>query len=253
MKFQSKVVIVTGAGAGIGLATALKFAESGAFVALVDTNIQNGKKALEIIERNGCEAILCVADIQDSSQVRGAIEKVIQKWGRADILVNNAGVYIQGNANETSEEAWERLLKINLTGAFLFTKYIFPAMEKQGGGVIINVASEAGLVGIKDQVAYNVSKAGVIALTKSCAVDFASYGIRVNSVCPGTTDTPLVQESINRSADPFVAKRNLESIRPLNRLGKPEEIASAILYLASDEIGYATGSIFSIDGGYTAQ
>jgi NAD(P)-dependent dehydrogenase (short-subunit alcohol dehydrogenase family) len=253
MNFRSKVVLVTGAGIGIGLAAALKFAGLGARVALIDASVRNGEDAQKTFEQNGFESILCIADVQDSNQIKGAIERIEQKWGRLDVLVNNAGIYVQGSVNETNEEDWEHLLKINLTGAFLFTKYVFPLMVKHEGGVIVNVASEAGLVGIKDQVAYNVSKAGVISLTKSCAVDLAPYGIRVNSVCPGTTDTPLLQASINRSADPAAARRNLEQVRPLNRLGKPEEIASAIVYLASDEIGYATGSIFSIDGGYTAQ
>ncbi len=126
-------------------------------------------------------------------------------------------------------------------------------MTQSGGGVIINIASEAGLVGIAGQVAYNVSKGGLIAFTRSCAVDLAGRGIRVNSVCPGTTNTPLVQEAVSRADDPAQARKELEEIRPLNRLGTPEEIASAILYLASDDAAYATGSIFSMDGGYTAQ
>ncbi len=253
MDFRSKVALVTGAGVGIGLATALKLAQLGARVALVDVSARNGEAAQKVFAQNGYESILCIANVQDSTQVKSAIERIEQKWGRLDILVNNAGVYIQGNVIETSEEDWNRLLNINLTGGFLFTKYAVPLMAKNGGGVIVNVASEAGLVGIKNQVAYNVSKAAVIGLTKSCAVDLAPYGIRVNSVCPGTTDTPLVQASISSSADPITARKNLEMIRPLNRLGKPEEIATAITYLASDEISYATGAIFSVDGGYTAQ
>jgi NAD(P)-dependent dehydrogenase (short-subunit alcohol dehydrogenase family) len=126
-------------------------------------------------------------------------------------------------------------------------------MIQGGGGVVINVASEAGLVGIKGQVAYNVSKGGMIALTRSCAVDLAERGVRVNCVCPGTSDTPLVREAVNRASDPAAARRALEEVRPLNRLGKAEEIAAAVLYLASSEAGYATGAILSVDGGYTAQ
>ncbi len=144
-------------------------------------------------------------------------------------------------------------MRINVTGAFLCSKYAAPIMIAQKRGVIVNVASEAGLVGIKGQVAYNVSKGAMIALTRSCAVDLAEYGIRVNSVCPGTTATPLVEAAVNRAPDPAAARRHLEQIRPANRLGTPQEIASAILYLASDEAAYATGAILSIDGGYTAQ
>ena len=153
----------------------------------------------------------------------------------------------------TTAETWHNIMDVNLTGAFLCTKYAAEAMIRSGEGVIINVASEAGLVGIKGQVAYNVSKGGMIELTRSCAVDFADKGIRVNCVCPGTTETPLVRAAVNRAPDPSAALRALEEVRPLNRLGRPEEIASAILFMASDEVAYATGSILSVDGGYTTQ
>jgi NAD(P)-dependent dehydrogenase (short-subunit alcohol dehydrogenase family) len=163
--------------------------------------------------------------------------------------VNNAGIYHQADAVDTPEAVWNEVLAVNLTGAFLCTRQAVPAMAR--GGVIVNVASEAGLVGIRNQVAYNVSKAGLIGLTRSCAVDFAPRGIRVNCVCPGTTDTPLVRAAVGRAADPGAARRALEDIRPLRRLGEPEEIAAAILYLAA--AGYATGAVLSVDGGYTAQ
>jgi NAD(P)-dependent dehydrogenase (short-subunit alcohol dehydrogenase family) len=143
---------------------------------------------------------------------------------------------------------------VNLTGAFLCIKHAVPAMQRGGkGGAIVNVSSEAGLVGIRNQVAYNVSKGGLIALTKSCAVDFAPMGIRVNCVCPGTTDTPLVQAALGKAGDPAAARRALETIRPAGRLGRPEEIAAAILFLAGGSAGYATGAVLSVDGGYTAQ
>ena len=186
-------------------------------------------------------------------QVRELIAAVLARWGRLDVLVNNAGIYHQADAVGTSVEDWNRVLAVNLTGAFLCLKHAVPAMERKGAGVIVNVASEAGLVGIRGQVAYNVSKGGLIALTRSCAVDFAARGIRVNCVCPGTTDTPLVQAALSRAEDPAALRRSLESSRPANRLGRPEEIAAAILYLASDAAGYATGAVLSVDGGYTAQ
>ncbi len=253
MDFQSKVVLVTGAGAGIGLAAALAFGKQGARVALVDASAENGQAALGALQNAGVETLLAVAAVQDSAQVQQVVAQVEQKWGRLDVLVNNAGVYCQGNALETSEVDWDRIIAVNLTGPYLMAKSALPLMLKNGGGVIVNVASEAGLVGIKNQVAYNTSKAGLIGFTRSCAVDFASMGVRVNAVCPGTTDTPLVQAAVARAADPAAARRELESIRPLNRLGRVEEIASAILYMASDAADYATGSILSIDGGYTAQ
>ncbi|MEN6623197.1 MAG: SDR family NAD(P)-dependent oxidoreductase [Smithella sp.] len=253
MDFHSKVVLVTGAGAGIGYATALMFGKLGGQVVLVDANKEKGQKTQEAFIAAGLESELIIADIQDGQQIKKCIENVEERWGKLDILINNAGIYIQGSVKEVSEEQWERILKINLTGAFLFTKFALPLLIKSKRGVIINVASEAGLVGIKNQVAYNVSKAGLIGFTRSCAVDLAPFGIRVNSVCPGTTDTPLVQAAIRNAEDPVAARYDLEKVRPLNRLGRPEEIASAIIYLSSDEAGYVTGSILSIDGGYTAQ
>jgi NAD(P)-dependent dehydrogenase (short-subunit alcohol dehydrogenase family) len=224
MRFQGKVTVVTGASMGIGKAAAMAFAQEGANVAIVDIDQTHGEAATKEVQSNGGEALFVSADVSQAQEVDAMVEKVTDKWGRLDILVNNAGVYVQGDATETSLQDWERILAVNLTGAFLCTQYAIPAMLKNGSGVIVNVASEAGLVGIEGQVAYNVSKGGMIALTRSCAVDFAESGIRVNSVCPGTTFTPLVEEAVNR-----------------------------ILYLASDEAGYATGSILSIDGGYTTQ
>jgi len=222
-------------------------------VALVDKDAEMGKVALQSLQATGCTALLVPTDVSRPEDVSAMATTVVQQWGRIDILVNNAGIYRQGSAVDTSLGDWEQVLAVNLTGAFLCTKHAVPIMCRNGGGVIVNVASEAGLVGIRNQVAYNVSKAGVIALTRSCAVDMAALGIRVNCVCPGTTDTPLVQAAVRRSADPVAARRQLEEVRPLNRLGLPGEIASAILYLASSEAAYATGSVLSIDGGYTAQ
>ncbi len=253
MRFRDRVAVVTGAALGIGRATAVAFAREGAKVAIVDVAEGQGEEAAREAGETGGEAALIRADVSSEEDVNALVGDVMERWGRLDILVNNAGVYVEGDAAGTSPADWERVLAVNLTGPFLCTKYTIPAMIQSGGGVIINIASEAGLVGIAGQVAYNVSKGGLIAFTRSCAVDLAGRGIRVNSVCPGTTDTPLVQGAVNRADDPTQARKQLEEIRPLNRLGTPEEIASAILYLASDDAAYATGSIFSMDGGYTAQ
>lgn len=253
MRFQSAVVVVTGAAVGIGQAALMAFAREGARVVLVDRDRERGQALVNDLQRDGYEALAVGADVSNENDVQAMIRQVVDRWDRLDVLVNNAGVYMQGDVTQTSLEDWERILRINVTGAFLCSKYAAPVMIAQKRGVIVNVASEAGLVGIQGQVAYNVSKGAMIALTRSCAVDLAEHGIRVNSVCPGTTATPLVEAAVNRADDPAAARRHLEQIRPANRLGTPEEIASAILYLASDEAAYATGAILSIDGGYTAQ
>jgi NAD(P)-dependent dehydrogenase (short-subunit alcohol dehydrogenase family) len=253
MSFTTKVAIVTGAGVGIGQATALLFARQGARVVVADYDDAAGANTVELIRQADGEAAFVQADVSKAADAEKMVKTALDTYGRLDILVNNAGIYTKGDTLTTPQSDWERILGVNLTGAFLCSKYAVEAMKKTGGGVIVNVASEAGLVAIRNQVAYNVSKSGVIALTKSTAVDFAPDHIRVNCICPGTTETPLVKAAVAREADPAKARRALEECRPLNRLGRTEEIAAGILSLASDELGYATGAVLSVDGGYTAQ
>ncbi|HUV58702.1 MAG TPA: glucose 1-dehydrogenase [Desulfatiglandales bacterium] len=250
MNFKDKVVIVTGGAVGIGKATAMAFVEKNARVIIADIDIEKGKQASSLM---GGEAFFVKTNVANSESVNDMVKEVTKRFGRIDILVNNAGIYYQGDVIKTTEEEWDRVMAVNLKGMYLCCHYAIPVMLKGNGGVVINVASEAGLVGIAGQTAYNVSKAGAISLTKSMAVDFARKGVRVNAVCPGTTETPLVKNALEKSKDPEKARRELEECRPLNRLGRPEEIAAAILAMASDSLGYATGSIFSIDGGYTAK
>jgi NAD(P)-dependent dehydrogenase (short-subunit alcohol dehydrogenase family) len=251
MRFENKVVAVTGGSLGIGRAAVEGFAREGAKVAIISNDPERGEVTVQ--ELSDYEVGFFSTDVGVESDVRATMEAITQRWGAIDVLVNNAGIYMQADVVDTALEDWERIMRVNLTGAFLCTKYAVPGMIEKGRGVVVNVSSEAGLVGIKGQVAYNVSKASLISLTQSCAVDLAAKGVRVNCVCPGTTDTPLVREAVARSPDPAAARRNLESMRPLDRLGRPEEIAEAILYLSSDLAGYATGAVLSVDGGYVAQ
>lgn len=253
MRLAGKVAIITGAGAGIGRATALLFAKEGAKVVVADLDPKGGTETVDLIKKEGGEATLVLTDVSKASDVEKMVKTTLDTYGRLDILVNNAGIFAEGTVVEITEADWHRILEVNLTGVFLCSKHCIPEMIKSGGGAIVNIASEAGLVGIGNQVAYNVSKSGVIALTRSTALDFAADNIRVNCVCPGRTLTPLVEKVIAESEDPETTRRILSEDRPLKRMGRPEEIAAGILFLASDEAPYATGSIVSIDGGYTAQ
>lgn len=253
MRLRNKVAAVTGAGAGIGRATAVLFSQEGAKTAVVDIDKKGGQGTVDAIRGKGQEALFVPTDITDPSQVSSMVARVMEAYGRLDILVNNAGVYAQADVINTDEELWDRIMNVNLRAAFLCCKYCIPQMIKSGGGAVINVASEAGIAAWKNQIAYNVSKAGLISLTKSIAVDFASKNIRANCVCPGTTETPLVESFLAKEPDPEKARREWGKVRPANRLGRPEESAYGILYLASDESPYATGAVLSIDGGYTAQ
>ncbi len=252
MRLKDRVSIITGSGAGIGKATALRFGQEGAKVIVADVDEGTGQEVVHQIKGTGTEAVFVQTDVSVSDDCRRLMEVTAGAFGRIDILVNNAGIYVQGDVTTTTEEDWERLLSVNLDGVFYCSRHAVPYMIKTGGGSIVNVASEAGIVGIKNQLAYNVSKAAVIMMTKSMAIDLAPHHIRVNAVCPGTTETPLVKAAIERSPDPAETRKALESCRPANRLGRPEEIASAILFMASDEPAYATGSVLAIDGGMTA-
>ena len=254
MRLNNKVAIITGAGSGIGAATAVMFGKEGARVVVADIEQKKGMGMVDLIRSENGEAIFIHVDVSRADGIEKMVKSTIETYGKLDILVNNVGIYLQANVVDTSEKDWDRIMDVNLRGVFLCCKHSIPEMIKGGkGGVIVNVSSEAGIVGIKNQVAYNVSKSGIIALTKSMAVDFAAQNVRVNCVCPGTTETALVKEALSKASDPEKARRELEKVRPANRLGRPEEIASGILYLASDESSYATGTILSIDGGYTAQ
>ena len=252
MRFEGKVAIVTGGSLGIGAACVTGLAREGAHVVMASLDTEAGDRLAEALAEAPGTAMHMTTNVAQEQEVAQLVEATLSRHGRLDILVNNAGIYRQGTAEQTALTDWEAVIAVNLTGVFLCTKYAIPSL-RQTRGTIVNVASEAGVVGIAGQAAYNVSKAGVIALTRSCAVDLAADGVRVNSVCPGTTWTPLVEAAVARAQDPDAARRRLETVRPMNRLGTPDEIAAAVLFLAGQEAGYATGACLSVDGGYTAQ
>lgn len=248
LDFTGKVVAVTGGTKGIGKTATEAFTHRGAKVAVIAID-DEGRADMDTLPG---EVLFINADVSKEEEVKLMPAQIKDKLGPVDILVNNAGIYKKGDVLTTDYQDWLRILDVNLNGVFLVTKYLIGHMIERQQGVIVNVASEAGIDAIANQVAYNVSKAAVIALTKSLAVDLAKYNIRANAVCPGTTMTPLVEESLKQAPDPAEAKRELESCRPLNRLGTPQEIANAILVMASQDLGYATGAVLAIDGGYTA-
>lgn len=251
--FQDRVVIVTGATKGIGRAAALAFGNAGARVAIIGTDEAGGNETASEIEKGGSKARFFPCDVTDEEAVARTVERVEGEIGPAAILVNNAGILKVGDVTQITPEDWRKVMETNVTSAFLMTHACVPKMKERGDGVIVNVASEAGLAAIAGQIVYNVSKASLVHFTKCLAVDLAQYGIRANAVCPGTTYTPLVEKALQESGDPAGTKRKLESMRPMNRLGDVSEIAYAILSLASSEMGYATGAVLSVDGGFVAQ
>ncbi|MBS7249503.1 MAG: SDR family oxidoreductase [Candidatus Freyarchaeota archaeon] len=252
MRLKGKVAIVTGAGSGIGEATAKLFAEEGAKVVVADIEPNLGRKVVKQISNKGGTAVQVVVDVSKAYEVKGMIDKCISTFGKLDVLFNNAGIEgPEGPLWENEEEDWNRVIDVNLKSIFLCCKYAIPHMMSTGGS-IINTASELGLVGTTSHPAYSASKGGVIALTRSLALQCAPYGIRVNCICPGATETPLLRRWIGEKQKNERTQEVIKEI-PLGRLGKPVEIAYAVLYLASDESSFTTGSIMVIDGGSTAQ
>jgi hypothetical protein len=247
---MTRVAIVTGATSGIGRAAAVALGDAGWWVLATGRDQERGAEvARELAERAGGDFLALPLTGP------GAPERLVERAqaaGRLDVLVNNAGIHFLAPVAETSPEAFDELIAVNLRAAVLVAGAAIRAMRATGGGVIINVSSEAGLVAVPGQAAYNISKAGLLMLTKSIAVDHAADGVRAVGICPGTTRTPLVEAAIAGAADPEEHERWLSSSRPLGRLGTPEEIAAAIVFAASDGAGFMTGSALVVDGGYTA-
>lgn len=249
---KGKVAIVTGAGSGIGRAIASLLAKEGAKVIVADISTRDGAETVRSIAREGGGAFFIEADVSRALSVKKLLAATIGKYGRLDILVNNAGVESVGSVVDIPEESWDRVIKINLKGTYLCSKYSIPKMIDGGGGVIVNVGSVLGLIGSRGEAAYCASKGGIMSLTRAMALDFAGSNIRVNCVCPGSVLTPTFKRVMEASGDyRTMFARNLEKI-PLKRVAQPEEIAEAVLYLVSDRSSYVTGATLVIDGGWSA-
>lgn len=254
-RMRGKAAIVTGGALGIGRACALKFAEEGAVVAVTDVDAAKGPLVVEEIRRRGGDAIFLPQDVSDEAGWNQVIGTVIERYKKLDVLVNNAGVALAKDVEHTTLEEWRWLMSINLDGVFLGTKHAIQAMKADGSGSIVNLSSIEGLVGDPNLAAYNASKGGVRLLTKSAALYCAKagYNIRVNSVHPGYIWTPMVENYLKSQGDVAQGRKLLDSLHPIGHVGEPDDIAYGVLYLASDEAKFVTGTELVIDGGYTAQ
>ncbi|HTR60081.1 MAG TPA: glucose 1-dehydrogenase [Candidatus Binataceae bacterium] len=254
MRLKNKVAIITGAGSGQGRAAAMIFSREGAKVVVSDWKPELGDETVTLVKRAGGEAIFVRTDVSESADVQNLIRSTVSTFGRIDIIYNNAGVGFSSPLSmsdviNTPEADWDRVIAINLRSMYLTAKYGIPEMIKSGGGSIVNTASIAALIGSEAAHAYTAAKGGMVALSRALAVEFGPKNIRVNCICPGAIDTPMIApvvDPLKKSGQPFMTS-------PIRRLGTPEDIANCALYLASDESGFVTGATIVVDGGYIAQ
>lgn len=250
-RLQDKVALVTGAGSGIGRAAALAFSEEGAKVVVADVVTEGAEETVKMIKEAGGEAVSVKVDVSQPQQVEAMVKAAVDTFGHLDCAFNNAGVELEAGvpAYQYSEDGWDKTIAVNLKGVWLCMKYEIEQMLKQGGGAIVNTASIAGLTG-RGSIAYAASKHGVVGLTKAAALENATLGIRVNAVCPAAIDTPMVKHAMSISPE---IKEYIEKMQPIGRIGRPEEVAQAVVWLCSDAASFTTGHAFPVDGGMMAQ
>jgi NAD(P)-dependent dehydrogenase (short-subunit alcohol dehydrogenase family) len=253
-RVQGKAAVVTGGGLGIGRATCLLLAREGARVAVTDILEDEGRSAAEAIRALGREGAFFRLDVSDETEVREVFAEIRRAFGKIDVLVNNAGISGASRpTHEILEEEWDRVMAVNVKGVFFCTKHVIPSMREAGGGSIINLSSIYGIIGAPDVPPYHASKGAIRSMTKTDALLYARENIRVNSVHPGFIWTPMVEEHLKSQGSVEEGRRALDALHPVGRVGEPDDIAYAILYLASDEAKFVTGSELVVDGGYTAQ
>ncbi len=253
MRLTGKVALISGAGSGIGRASALRFAAEGARVVAVDWKPDGGRETVARIKADGRQALFVQADVSQEADVQRMIAEAVEAYGRLDILFNNAAIQVFGTVPETSTADWHKVLDVNLTGIYLGCKYALPRMIAQGGGCIVNMSSTLGLVGDPAMPAYGATKGAILALSKAMAQAHGRQNIRVNCICPGDVDTPIVQEYFDQQPDSATARQQVAAHYALGRIARPEEIANVALFLASDESSFLTGAAIVADGGLTSR
>jgi len=254
MRFKDKTVIVTGGGTGIGRETALLFAEEGANVVIIGRRIDKLRQVQKESRKLGPEIDFLVNDISDEDRCKAIVEYVIEKYGHIDILINNAGILLPGSTHEISSLEWDKTFNVNVRGMWLMSKYVLPHFMEQRSGSIVNSSSVIGIKGFTGVAAYAASKGAVAELTKCMALEYADKGIRVNAICPGFVDTPLVSEGyMSRVEDKEDAITYLNSLHPLGRIATAKEIAHAVLFLCDENSAFITGHLLPIDGGWNAK
>lgn len=247
---DGRVALVTGGGAGIGRATALALNREGAQVAIADCNRKSGESALSMMKSAGGDGIFIEADVSDAAEAKKMVRTTVNTYGRLDCAVNNAGIFrgINASTHKCTEKTWDEVMRVNLKGVWLCMKYELPQMLKQGNGVIVNMSSIAGLVGLEEMSAYAASKHGIVGLTKSAALEYAGKNIRVNAVCPGSINRPTV-----RGDKVWTIEKPDDGLHPMGRFCTSEEVAEAVVWLCSDAASFVTGHTLVVDGGRIAQ
>lgn len=253
MKLKDKVALITGGSMGLGKSTAVLFAKEGAKVVITGRTEKSLKQTAEEAKNEGLEIDYLVSDVAKEGDCKNAVDYTVNKYGRIDILFNNAGVLPTGTTHETSVKDWDNVFNINVKGTWLMSKFAIPHMLSQGKGCIVNNSSVVGLKAVPGVAAYNATKGAVTQLTRSMALEYATQGIRVNAICPGTIETPMVEGLFNQMPDRKSAEELFKSFHPMGRLGRPEEIAHAVLFLCDDNIEFMTGTMLSVDGGWIAR
>ncbi|WP_049914662.1 SDR family NAD(P)-dependent oxidoreductase [Haloterrigena salina] len=252
MRLEDNTVVITGAGAGIGRETALRCADEGARVIVTDVDVAGGEATVELIEDAGSEAEFAELDVTDSDRFQDVVDAVAEDYG-LDVMINNAGTgHPGGPLEDLDDEVRDFVVDININGVWNGCSAALPHMKEQGHGAIVNVGSLASILGLPHQAAYSTTKAAVLNLTRTVAAEAGPYGVRANAVCPGFTETQLLDDYLDQQSDPEQAREAMVEEYPLKRLGEPEEIADAILFLASDEASFVTGHGLVVDGGYSA-